>query len=111
MVFADAVKMGATIEKDMQPKARVQMKDYPESRLAKLLPFPGGKPFKIENGVSDLSYLDDYEKYGSPEQFFMEFKSLTRTPPSTKLGKTTDQLIGEDSNVVDLELKEHDELL
>ena len=112
-VFADVMKMGEDIEKDMQPMMRIQMKDYPKDRLVKLLPFPGGKPVKIKEDVDDLAYLDDMGEKGESLMAAFQNEELSPfgKPPGTKLGKTTQMLIDDDGNVVDLELKEYDELL
>ena len=116
MVFADVIKMGEEIPKDMQPVMRIQMKDYPRSRIAELLPFAeGSKPDVKIDLLDDLSALDDYGKYGTKEAMYEAFTSGKVMPvddePTSKIGKTTQELIDEDGNVIILGLKEYNELL
>ena len=115
MVFADVIKMGESIPKDMQPVVRIQMKDYPKCRVGELLPFTSGKPDVKVDSLDDLSILDDYGKYGTKEAMYEAFMKGKVMPvddaPTTKIGKTTQELIDEDENVIILDLKEYHELL
>ena len=116
LVFADVVKMGESIPTDMKPVMRIQMKDYPKSRVPELLPFTeGGKTEVKIDSLDDLSALDDYGKYGTKEGMYEAFTKGKAMPvdevPTTKIGKTTQDLIDEDGNVIILGLKEYCELL
>ena len=116
MAFADVIKMGDAIPKDMQPVMRIQMKDYPRSRIAELLPFAEGGKLDVNiDLLDDLSALDDYGKYGTKEAMYEAFTKgkvmPVDDPPTSKIGKTTQELINEDGNVLTLRLKEYDELL
>ena len=112
-VFADAVKMGDTITTDMKPVVRVNMQDYPTSRVDKLLPFPGGKIINIET-LDDMASLNEYGKFGTLlgmcEAFFSG-NFWSNHGPDSNIGKTTQEYIEENGNVIVIGLKEHDELL
>ena len=110
MVPADVIKMGETVPKDMQPIIRIQMKDYPKSRMPELLPFPGRNSVNSDDGS-----LNDYGKYGTEQGMvdaLMGGKILPfNDKPCSKTGKTTQELIDEDGNIIILALKEYDELV
>ena len=112
MTFADAINFGETIPRDIQPVVRVQMKDYRKSKVAELLPFPGGKPVNSE--VEDMEVLNDYGKFGTIQGFidrYMEGKFFPLHDPVCNIGKTSQEHIDEDGNVIVIGLKEYDELL
>ena len=91
---------------------RLQMKDYPKSKVAELLPFPGGKPINVE--VEEMSMLDEYGKFKTYQGLIDAFTNGNFWPmhdPETKIGKTTQEHIDEDGNVIVLGLKEYDELV
>ena len=83
--------------------------------MDKLLPFPGGG--KIINDVEtldEMSSLNEYGKFGTLlgmcEAFFSG-NFWSNHGPESNIGKTTQQHIEEDGNVIVIGLKEHDELL
>ena len=112
MIFADSLNMGETIFKDVQPVIRIQMKDYPKSKVAQLLPFQEGKPVNVEE--EDMNMLDDYGKFGTRQGLMDAFRAGNFFPlhePVSKIGKTSQEHIDEDGMVHVIGLKEYDELL
>ena len=112
LALSDSVKLGDEIPKTMQPALRFQMKDYPKSKLKELLQFPGGKP--IDPEVEDMGLLNEYGKFGSLEGLVEAFTSGTffdMHDVELKLGKTTQELIDQDGNIIVLGVKEYDELV
>jgi hypothetical protein len=111
-VYADSVKLGNEIPKDMQPVIRGKMKDYPKLRLKDLLPFPGGTD--IDSGVEDMGSLNEYGKFQT-DQGAREAYKLGRFfamhDVEDKIGKTTQEHIDQDDDIIVLGLKEYDELV
>ena len=108
-VFADSVVLGDDIPKDMQPAVRIQMKDYPKSKLKELVPFPGGKD--IDRDIEDMDLLNEYGNFGTIEAIIGAFRDgRFMHEVESKLGKTTQELIDSDGNIIVLGLKEYDEL-
>ena len=112
MIFADSVKLGNDIPKDMQPAIRGQMKDYPKVKLKELIPFPGGK--HIDKDVEDMDLLNEFGKFGTVEALVEAFTNGTffdMHDVEFKNGKTTQEHIDQDGNTLVLGLKEYDELV
>ena len=112
MAFADSVKLGENIPKDMPPAIRFQMKDNPKSKLKDLVPFPGGKP--VDKEVEDMDTLNDFGKFGNIEALIAAFTNGTffdMHDVECKLGKTTQEYIDQDSNITVLGLKKDEELV
>ena len=111
-VYADAVKLGDEIPKDIQPAIRGYMKRYPRSRLKDLLPFPGGRD--IDKDVEDMGSLNEYGKFKTHEGVMEAYKNgrfFAMHDVESKLGKTTQEHIDQEDDIIVLGLKEYDELV
>ena len=112
MVFADSVKLGNDIPKDIEPAIRGQMKDYPKSKVKDLIPFPGGKP--IDKEIEDMDLLNEFGKFETEKGLWDAWMNGTffdMHDVEFKLGKTTQEHIDQDGNIIVLGLKEYDELV
>ena len=114
MIFADSVKLGDEIPKDMKPVLRGQMKDYPKSKLKDLIPFPGGKP--IDTEVEDMGLLTEvdttkFKTFEDVKDAFINGTFFAMHDVEFKLGKTTQEHIDLGGDITVLGLKEYDELV
>ena len=104
-VHADVVKLGDDIPKEMSPQIRVQMKDFPISKMDKVIPFEKGTSWYNNNYYGTFGYLSlIYTFKISPN-------GPCKQPPKESLGQTTSNLIEEAGDVTVLGLKEYEELL
>ena len=111
-VYADSVILGDETPKDKQPAIRGHMKDYPKSRLKELIPFPGGKD--IDREVDDMSSLTEYGMFKTNEGVIEAYKNgrfFAMHDVESKVGKTTQEHIDQDDDIIVLGLKEYNELV
>jgi hypothetical protein len=104
-VHADFAKLGDDIPKELSPQMRVQMKDFPSSKMDKVLPFEKGK------GCFSNDYYGPLGTFSAMFTFFLNPYGPFKQGSNKPIGKTTNQLIKESGDVIILNLKEYDELL